>query len=104
MGRISEVTDLVLDDIIEFLKNTNFGGEYDCATENYRELFAKYNIDPGIDCIADVDSYTPVGSMKSITTDVTVKADFEDFIQEYYRAVIESVCNAIATFKEGKNE
>ena len=30
--------------------------------------------------------------------------NFEDFIQEYYRTVIESVCNVISTFKEGKNE
>ena len=101
MGRISEVTDLVLNDVIEFLNNTNFGGEYNCAIDNYHELFSKYGINLGIDCIADIDSHTPVGSFSSVVTGVDIKADFEEFIQEYYKEVIKSVCNVISTFKEG---
>ena len=104
MERISEVKDMILDEIIEFLMNTNFGGEYDCAIENYRELFSTYGINLGIDCIADIDSYTPIGSRQNMVTSATIKTDFEEFIQEYYKAVIQSVCNVIRTFKEDENE
>ena len=41
-----------------------------------------------------------INSMKSIITGSTIKVDFEEFIQEYYKAVIHSVCNAISTHKE----
>lgn len=99
MGMVSEVNDMVLDEIIEYLQNINFGGEYDCATDNYCELFSKYGIDLGIDYIADIDSYTPIGSMQSVVTGATIKADFGDFIHEYYKAVIQSVCNVISTYK-----
>ena len=45
MGRISEVTDSVIDEVIEYLKNTNIAGEFDCAIEKYHEVFKKHNVD-----------------------------------------------------------
>ena len=104
MGRISEVTDSVLDDIIEFLMNTNIAGEFDCATENYHEVFKKHNVDTFCDCIADIDSHTPVGSMQRVVDSVNIKTDMDSFIHDYYEEVIKCVCNVIESFKSEDGE
>lgn len=78
----------LLDEIISYLKNMNFGGEYDCATNNYVDLFKEYGIDDGFfeicECVGD---------------SVISKGDLEEFLKDYYKAVIESVCKVIETFK-----
>ena len=104
MGRISEVTDSVLDEIIEYLKNTNIAGEFDCAIKNYHEVFKKHNVDTFCDYIADIDSYTPVGSMQSVVDGANIKTDVDSFIHDYYEEVIKCVCNVIESFKSADGE
>lgn len=104
MGRVSEVTDSVLDEIIEYLKNTNIAGEFDCAIKNYHEVFKKHNVDTFCDYIADIDSYTPVGSMQSVVDGANIKTDVDSFIHDYYEEVIKCVCNVIESFKSADGE
>jgi hypothetical protein len=104
MGRISEITDSVLDEVIEYLKNTNLAGEFDCAIENYHEVFKKHNVDTFCDYIADIDSHTPVGSMQRIVDGANIKTDVDSFIHDYYEEVIKCVCNVIESFKSADGE
>jgi len=88
---MSEVNDLVLDDIIEILNNFDYGGEYYPAVDNHTDVFEQYGINKGYWEITQVhdDLIQSEGGLK-------------DFLQDYYKSVIKSVCNVIETFKEGK--
>lgn len=93
MGRMDEVKDLVLDDIIEYLNKFDNGGEYYPAIDNHMEVFRQYGIDEGYCEI--IQEYGDL---------IESRGDLKDFLQDYYKSVIKSVSNVIETFKEGVSD
>lgn len=79
-----------LDEIIEYLNQINYGGEYDCAIENHMEVLKEQN----------VEDYDLLEICEVCGDMITRKTYLEEFIHDYYRSVIKTVCNAIETFKE----
>lgn len=78
--------------IINYVNNIDYGGEYNCAIDNHMDLFRQYGIDGGYWEICQV-----IGDM------IESKGSLEDFLEEYYKSVIKSVCNVLETFKEEDN-
>jgi hypothetical protein len=79
-----------LNEIIEFLHNYNFGEEFDCAIENHRDVLEEHNIsDYDMLEIAEI-----CGDM------ITTRTDLEEFIHDYYKSVIESVCKVLESYKK----
>ena len=91
MGRTSEVQDLTLNEIIDYLNNFDYGGEYYPAIDNHMEVLKQYGINEGYWEITQ-----EYGDL------IENAGGLEDFLQDYYKSVIKSVCNVIETFKEGK--
>lgn len=79
-----------IDEIIEFLNNTSYGGEYDCAIENHRDILEEHGV--GDYDMLEIDEVC--GDM------ITRRTYFDEFIHDYYKSVIQSVCKAIETFKQ----
>lgn len=79
-----------LDEIIEYLNQINYGGEYDCAIENHMEVLKAQN----------VEDYDLLEVCEVCGDMVERKTYLDEFIHDYYKSVIKTVCNAIETFKE----
>jgi hypothetical protein len=79
-----------LDEIIEYLNNITYGGEYDCAIDNHMEVLKEHNVEDE-DMLEICEVY---GDM------VTRRTFLDDFIHDYYKSIIKTICNAIETFKE----
>ena len=79
-----------LDEIIEYLNNINYGGEYDCAIDNHMEVLKKQN----------VENYDLLEICEGSGDMIERKTYLDEFIHDYYKSVIKTVCNAIETFKE----
>lgn len=79
-----------LNEIIEFINNMDFGGEYDCAIENHRDVLKEHRV-------VDYD----VLEITDGCEDMTERRTFlDEFIHDYYKSVVKSVCNVIETYKE----
>lgn len=79
-----------LDEIIEFLSNVDCGGEFDCAIENHRGILKEHNVE-------DADML----EICEVCDDmITTRTYFDDFIHDYYKSVIKTVCDAIETYKK----
>lgn len=79
-----------LDEIIEYLNNVNYGGEYDCAIDNHLDVLTEHNVDDI--CMLEICDVN--GDV------VTFRTYLDEFIHDYYESVIKTVCNAIETYKE----
>ena len=78
-----------LDEIIDILKDYNCGGEYDCATENHMDVLKKYSVE-----------YTDLLNICDIYGDEIInKCDFDEFLHDYYKSVIESIVNVLKSFQ-----
>jgi hypothetical protein len=77
-------------EIIDILTNYTFGGEYDCAIENHREVLKEHNVED-TDMLEVCEVYGDY---------ITRRTYLDDFIHDYYKSVIKSVCNVIETYKE----
>lgn len=78
-----------ISEITEFINKVDYGGEYNCAIDNHLDLFKQYGINKGYWEICQV-----------IEDMIENKGDLNDFLLEYYKSVIKSVCNVLETFKE----
>jgi len=78
-----------IDEIISFLNNYDFGGEYNCAIDNHIELLQRYGVDNG---------YWEICRMSGDL--VETAGGLDDFLEEYYKSVIKSVCNVLETYKK----
>lgn len=79
-----------LDEIIEYLSNHNYGGEYDCAINNHTDVLKEHNVE-------DAD----ILEVCDVCGDMVERRTFlDEFIHDYYKSVIKAVCNVISTYKE----
>ena len=83
-----------LDELIEYLSNLNYGGEFDCAIDNHIEVLKEHSV-LDADLLEVCEVY---GDM------ITRRTYLDEFIHDYYKSVIKSVCNVVEIFKENNRE